>query len=132
MRPAPPNPKAFTILVVEDEFLIGLELVDVLEGAGYAVLGPAPTVNAALTLMEQTAFDACILDVSLREGDSGPVAEALKAKGVPFVLSSAYERATLDKVPAFRDVPNIGKPNPPHEVLAALAAMTEDRGVGGH
>ena len=45
----PPAPR---ILVVEDEFLIALEMVEALRAAGYQVLGPAPSVDAALELLK--------------------------------------------------------------------------------
>ena len=52
------------VLVVEDEFLIALELERVLGRQGWRVLGPAPTVGAALRLLDGGGArpDAAVLD----------------------------------------------------------------------
>jgi len=53
-----------------------------------------------------------------------PVAEALRARGVPFVLASAYD--PLDPIaPALAAVPNVGKPFDEARLLAALAYAVE-------
>ncbi len=56
------------ILVVEDEFLIAMELDMTLRSAGYQVLGPVTTVTAALELLRAERPDAAVLDVDL-EGE---------------------------------------------------------------
>jgi DNA-binding response OmpR family regulator len=51
------------VLVVEDEFLIAMELELLLGRHGYRVLGPAATVAEALRLLAAEAPDAALLDV---------------------------------------------------------------------
>lgn len=123
MKPRHAGPEPCKVLLVEDEFLIAMELVGLLEGAGYEVIGPAMTVEDALALLDRCRPGACVLDVNLRGKRSTPVAAALKTQEVPFVVSSAYERATLDEDPIFHDVVNIGKPAPAGRLLAALASL---------
>jgi two-component system, response regulator PdtaR len=122
--------KPFTVLVVEDEFLIAMELVGILEEAGCIVIGPAPTIETALTLLERHQPDACVLDVNLRGTRSAPVATALKAQNVPFVLSSAYDQATLDQHAEFDGAANIGKPTSPGLLLTALAGIVDTEATG--
>jgi hypothetical protein len=56
------------------------------------VLGPASTVATALRLLEEDERpDVALLDVNLGSELVTPVTEALRARGVPFVLGSAYE-----------------------------------------
>src|ERR1700759_2232288 len=62
------------VLVVEDEFLIAMELEGLLEDEGYKVLGPASTVAAALAILADHRPDACILDFNLRGEQATPVA----------------------------------------------------------
>jgi hypothetical protein len=52
------------VLVVEDDYLVAMEIARALERAGAEVIGPAPTVEAALDALEQTAPDGAILDIN--------------------------------------------------------------------
>ncbi|RXH25799.1 MULTISPECIES: response regulator [Bradyrhizobium] len=97
------------ILVVEDEYLIAMELEATLRTAGYRVIGPAPDVSAALELLKAERPDAAILDVNLDGQWVTPVAEVLRASFVPFILTSGYVAADLQAEPALRDVVNVGK-----------------------
>ena len=65
------------ILVVEDEALIAMDLQALLEEAGYCVLGPANTSEAALALIERDEPDVALLDVNLGRSDAFGVANAL-------------------------------------------------------
>lgn len=85
-----------TLLVVEDEPLLGMLLEDVLGDAGAAVLGPATTVERALELLKSAdRVDAAIVDVNLAGVRSDAVASELVARGVPFVYATAYGDDTL-------------------------------------
>jgi len=110
------------ILVVEDEYLIALELHDVLTAAGYQVLGPAGDVDAALSLLKAERPDAAILDVNLAGQWVTPVAEVLRAASVPFILASGYIAADLQVAPALRDAVNVGKSWRPEFLLKVLSA----------
>lgn len=98
--------------MVEDEFLVALDVCDLLEQAGYEIIGPVPTIEAALASLSAQLPAACVLDVNLRGEHSVPVALRLRAEGVPFVLSSAYDAKMLDQYEAYRGVTNVGKPAP--------------------
>jgi CheY-like chemotaxis protein len=54
------------VLVVEDEFLIALDLLAILDDLGCVALGPAPTVAEALHLLAADPPDAALLDMNLR------------------------------------------------------------------
>lgn len=60
------------ILVVEDDFLIALELEQTLRRAGYEVVGPVISVGMALRLLRQVRPDAAVLDVNLPANVSRP------------------------------------------------------------
>ena len=87
------RPDGPAVLVVEDEFLIAMDLERLLERNGWRVLGPAATVQEALRLLDGEAPDVALLDVNLRGELVTPVAERLRARGVPFVVASAYDGA---------------------------------------
>ena len=98
-----------SILVVEDEALIAMDIEQMLLGIGCAVLGPALSVSEALMLIEQEEPDFALLDVNLGRERSTAVAEALRARDVPFALATAYSGSQLPEQ-AFRGVPCVGKP----------------------
>jgi len=97
------------ILIVEDDSLIALELASALTGAGWEVVGPVLSLREGLTLMqERLPLDAAILDVNLAGRSVYPLAEALRARGVPFVFCTGYEM--VDTEGHFLDVPVLRKP----------------------
>jgi DNA-binding response OmpR family regulator len=114
-----PRPDGRLVLVVEDEFLIAMGLELLLHQHGWRVLGPAATVNEALRLLQGETPDVALLDIHLRGELVTPVAEELQARGVPFLLASAYDGHGLAGV-ALAKAPNLGKPTNERRLLAAL------------
>ena len=110
---------ATRILVVEDEFLIALDITGVLEQAGLAVIGPAGTVGDALQAIEQEVVHGALLDAHLAGEPVGRIADALTARGIPFAFVSGYGREQLPQ--AYRGVPLVRKPFTGRDLLAAVA-----------
>jgi CheY-like chemotaxis protein len=80
------------ILVVEDEFLIAMNLSNDLEAAGSVVLGPVPSVDKAIKKIEsEPNIDAAVVDVNLGGVLAYAVADMLLARKIPFVFTSGYE-----------------------------------------
>jgi two-component system, response regulator PdtaR len=117
---SPPPSSGRLVLVVEDELLIAMDLEQLLRRHGWRVLGPAATVAGALRLLAGETPDVALLDVNLGGEPVTPVAEALRARGVPFVLASAYH-VPAQAAAALAGAPNIGKPTGERRLLAALA-----------
>ena len=107
------------VLVVEDEYLLATKMVAAFAKLGVETIGPVGTVKRALHLVEQGAhLDAAVLDIKLRDGVVYPVAEALRARGVPFVFTTGYnEHAIPDR---YKDVARYEKPFDPAQVVRAL------------
>ena len=110
-----------TVLIVEDEFLIAMDLKSIVENEGWRVLGPAASVREALRLLERETPSVAVLDVSVADGNVAPVAEALKARHAPFVIASAYEQPERFGGEALAGAHNVGKPTPERRLIAALA-----------
>lgn len=84
------------ILLVEDEVLIALQITYALEDAGFEVVGPCQTVAQALRQLDLAdCCDAAVLDANLRNESALPVAKMLSALGVPFVVTTGYDRSQL-------------------------------------
>lgn len=110
------------ILIVEDEPLIALMLEDYLDILGKQVAGQADCVDAALTVIAAGGVDAAILDINLRGGQkSWPVADALAAKGIPFVFASGGSGDAI--IDTHRDRPVLSKPFTMDNLSAALDAL---------
>lgn len=110
------------ILIVEDEPLIAMMIEDFLEILDKAHAGTADSVASGLALIEQGGVDAAILDVNLRGGEkSFPLADALAAKGIPFVFATGGSQDVV--ADAYRDRPTLPKPFTMDGVAKALAAL---------
>ncbi|MCG6116232.1 MAG: response regulator [Mesorhizobium sp.] len=113
-----------TILIVEDEFLIALDIQLLLESHGWRVIGPAATVDQALHLLDQELPTVALLDVNLGNELVTPVAEFLIARAVPFALASAHAAPERFGGQALAGVPNAGKPITERRLRATLAELT--------
>ena len=109
------------VLVVEDEFMIGLDVSQQLASAGYEVVGPATSVRKALRL--EPGCDLAVLDVNLGRETCEAVARKLRESGKPFVVLTGYSPDNL--APSFSDATILTKPPCVHDVLAAVRAYIE-------
>jgi CheY-like chemotaxis protein len=113
------------VLVVEDEALVSMLLEDMLADHGCEVAATASRIAQALDLIadEALTFDAAILDVNLGGEPIFPVAEALAARGAPFVFATGYGAGGLPE--AWRSRPTLQKPFSHEDVGRALVVAVE-------
>ena len=115
------------VLVVEDDMLIAIYITEVLQDLGCVVVGPVSKLDAALRIADDEAMDAAILDVNIRGGHVFPVAERLRARGVPFALASGYGDWALPE--AFRNQPRLTKPFTYEELEAQVRLLHRGQGA---
>lgn len=96
------------ILLVEDEMLVLMNTEDMLADFGCESVSAAATSEQALALVGAQRFDAAILDMNLNGDTSHAVADALAARGVPFLFATGYVDRDLDGI--YRDRPLLTKP----------------------
>jgi CheY-like chemotaxis protein len=96
------------ILVVEDEMLVLIDIEDMLADLGCRRIFSAATFEQALALIEMQAFDAVMLDMNLNGVRSNGLADALAARGVPFVIATGYSAQDIDE--GYRQRPMVKKP----------------------
>ena len=99
-----PTLRGRSILVVENECPIAMDIVQALEKAG-ATATMTTTVRHALILVEHDGLSAAIMDHALSDGDSTELCARLKARGLPYV-SYSYDPVKG----ASADAPHISKP----------------------
>jgi CheY-like chemotaxis protein len=96
------------ILVVEDNLLTADAIQDLLETGGCEVVGPAPTVAAALELIASTTLDGAVLDIDLHGTVSFPVAAALIERNIPFLFLTGYDDLVVP--PQYQAMRRLEKP----------------------
>ncbi|MFC4175020.1 MULTISPECIES: response regulator [Microvirga] len=106
------------MLVTEDDAIIGFDLTDALDAAGYAIAGPTSTCTAALAWLNDNAPDLAVLDVTLKDGPSTEIARVLRSRGIPFVVYSG--RRQCEAAPEFREALWLEKPSAHRDLLCAL------------
>ena len=110
------------LLVVEDEAMVALMVEDILADLGCTAIDVAGTVAQGLALVEhpELPLDGAILDVNIGGEKVYPVAEALAAKGVPFIFATGYGIAGISE--AFSHVPALAKPYEPRKLERLLTS----------
>jgi DNA-binding response OmpR family regulator len=107
-----------TVLVVEDDALIALDIQAILEDADHKVIGLASTVEAALTIIAKEVPQIAILDVNLGKSNVFEFADVLAHAGTPILFLTGHSKAALAE--AHRHRPVVAKPFLPGVLLAAM------------
>ena len=110
-----------TVLIVEDEFLIGLMLIKEITGAGGTSIGPVTSVADALKEIESRIIDLVILDAKLVDGSGADLAVCLDDRRVPYVVVSGYDKVNLPD--GLRRAPFIAKPISVPVLLEAIEGL---------
>jgi light-regulated signal transduction histidine kinase (bacteriophytochrome) len=115
-------------LVVDDSFIVSLQLERALMFLGAAHVVVAGTRRQALAIIDEAHLDIVLLDINLSGEPSYAVADELVARKIPFVFVSGYGR---DARPPerFAHVPVLAKPVPAHRLAEAIVrSIREGRG----
>lgn len=107
------------ILVVDDEFMIALDLEMLLLEAGAAQVLTCASLAEGLDAARTAPIDAAVLDVRLGAETSEPVAAALAARAVPFIFYSGQPLAEVMRR-AYPGVRLIAKPAPEATLVLAM------------
>jgi CheY-like chemotaxis protein len=111
------------ILVVDDEPLIAMLVEDWLNELHCETVGPVGSAREALTLIDGQSLDGAILDVSLGNDNSFPIADALLDRGVPFAFATGHSADRIE--PRFKDAPTLVKPYDFERIREVLAALLD-------
>lgn len=110
------------ILIVEDDYLIGETLAELLANEGATVVGPLGWLDEAVAVAKDQGnlFDTAILDLNLHGVLSYPVADALLARDIRVVFATGYGLGQLGE--AYRHCVHCTKPFDRTALLSALLA----------
>lgn len=120
------------ILVVEDNYMVAQLISEILEDWGCVVIGPFPNAQSGTRAIETDRLDGAVLDANLGDGKtSAPVAAALVAASVPFLVATGYGALALAEEVLDR-APRITKPINNAEFEATAIATFAHSGPTDH
>jgi DNA-binding response OmpR family regulator len=109
-----------SVLIVEDEPLIALDLHAALNAAGAGLMA-ATDADEALRLIRRNDISAAVLDISLGERDCTAVCQALLHHRLPFLFHTGHANARM--LQAWPEAPVLTKPVSHREIVAAVAGL---------
>ncbi len=125
-RDGSPPLKGMRVLVVEDDYILALELESILTGAGADIAGLCTTVEDALPRAKGNNLSAAILDFRIGRKTVDCVARNLSSRGVPFVFYTGQaETGSIQSQWPQSKV--IKKPAQPQTIIRTLAEMAGRR-----
>ena len=107
-----------SILIVEDEPLIVMDITQQFEATG-AALTTTNSLHQALVLVDHDGLSGAILDHSLGDGDSSKLCARLKERGIPYIIYSGH---TIIEG-ACAGAPHVNKPAAQGELVAAMESL---------
>ena len=110
------------VLVVEDDYFLADDMKIFLSRAGADVIGPVPTLAAALAGLSGQ-LDAAVLDINLRGEPVWPLADALMLRKVPFIFATSYGPEVIPL--AYAAIPHWVKPLNVEGLVGALLDLVE-------
>lgn len=115
-----------SVLIVEDEALVALQIEETLLDAGFSIAGVAGEPGSALDLIAAETVDVAILDANLDGRSAAPVAERLRALGKPFLVVTGY---SADQIRTWLgDAPLLGKPFDPDRLVREVRRLNAGTG----
>jgi CheY-like chemotaxis protein len=109
------------VLLVEDETLIAMLVEDLLHDLDCEDVLTASRIDQAIVAAKSAAVDVAILDVNLAGTLTYPVADILRARGIPFIFVTGYTAAAL--IPEYAKCPTLQKPFRRDDLGAALSSV---------
>jgi DNA-binding response OmpR family regulator len=108
-----------SVLIVEDEILVAMDIEATFLEASWDVIGPVPDVPQALSALKAKCPDAVCLDMNLNGVLSVPIARVLQERGIPFVVVTGYSAECVHDA-AYRGAQIVRKPFTAAELLDAV------------
>lgn len=124
------------VLIVEDEFIIALDLQDQVEALGHRVTGMAGDIETCMRSAIAEPPDVALMDLRLSGGTSGLDASRrlFEELGIRCIfISGNLDDATRETLSAVEPIACIGKPILPHQLRNALERCSRmlDKPAGG-
>jgi CheY-like chemotaxis protein len=110
------------VLVIEDEYFLADDIARALRELGARIVGPVGELEEAMSLVDgDVSIDGAVVDINLRSDMVFPLARTLRARKVPFVFTTGYDRKSIEA--EFGDVRLWEKPLDIPAMTRELAGM---------
>ena len=120
-----------TVLVVEDEFIIALDLSETVRDLGYRVEGPFVSKTSAMRAVGKEMPDVAILDVFTADGEVFPLADVLTNAGVPIIFHSGHV-SPVEMQERYPGSQAVSKPCPPDRLIDMLQGALDEARLATH
>ncbi|WP_430641303.1 response regulator [Bradyrhizobium forestalis] len=113
--------------MIEDEYFLADDIGHALRTLGAEIAGPVGDIEDATAMLHGAGvLDGAVLDVNIRTELIYPIARELRARDVPFVFTTGYDRVSIK--PEFHDVPLWEKPFDIVAMAQTVAELVGHRG----
>ena len=130
VKPANSGPLPVCLLV-EDEAFLATRLEIEFSEAGFEIAGPFKRVENALAWLEHGRPHIAVIDTQLEDGSSAPLARALEAKGIPFIVHSGSDPDSRGEDPTLFGTTWLTKPVLPSVVVQEAQRIIAARSFAG-
>jgi DNA-binding response OmpR family regulator len=113
-----------TMLLVEDDLLLAMDIEDTLAGMGAVVVDVCHTLDEAMARADVNDFAVAVLDFSLGSDSVAPLARRLARRNVPFILHTGMSRSEPSLM-EWRDSIIVEKPTSPQTLVTAIRSVLE-------
>jgi two-component SAPR family response regulator len=120
------------VLVVEDEYLIAMDMAYAIEELGASVVGPMSSKAEALDFLARAGahIDVAVLDVNLGSHTAFDIADKLRELDVPVIFVTGYDASSIPE--QYRAVPRCQKPVEQADLRRALERSMRKRDAEGY
>jgi AmiR/NasT family two-component response regulator len=115
-----------SILIVEDNVFLAIDLAMAVEDLGGSVIGPVGRVDEAMLLLDRHPISGAVLDSQLEDRDITPIVMCLVEQGVPLVIHTGTGLPP-GLARSHPDLPVLVKPLKPAIVLEILMDRMRER-----
>ena len=112
----------YSILIVEDEPLIALDVHAALSTSGASLIA-ATRLAEARDLIRRAEVSAAVVDINLGGEDCSSVCQALSDHRIPFIFYTG--NANADVIKAWPHAPVLTKPASPERILETVAKLLQ-------
>jgi DNA-binding response OmpR family regulator len=112
--------EGISILLVEDEAILAIDVTAIIEMAGGRVVGPAYSLGQGFSWIDRGKFDCAVLDINLHHELVFDLADALIERGIPIIFLSSHSLNIGP--PHLRARPLVQKPFSTHSLIGAIRA----------
>src|SRR5215831_2898701 len=117
-----------SILLVEDEPLLAMDVETCLTAAGYRVIGPAATTADASRLIGTERVDLAVLDLNLGTEMAFALPDLLADRQIPFIILTGHSPTTIAR--HHRNRPFLQKPYIAATLLRTIRDTLNDTARG--